>query len=172
MPRYLVTLSDKEFDISLEKSGDLFEIIVNGKKHIAAVTQLSAERMMLLYDNSPSEIEIRKSNNGDGSGKLVYLENHELYGDAKEFRLAEMQKRMGIKSERQMDKILKSSMPGMVLKIIVSEGDQVSKGQPLLILEAMKMENVIKASGDGVIKKIFVESGKSVEKSDKLLEFL
>lgn len=171
MPRYLVTIEGKEFDISLEKSGDNFDITVDGKKHIGSVTSLTSERLILIYDNSPNEIEIRRNINGSGSTTSVFLDNHEFLGEAKEYRLAEMQKRMGIKSENQMGKILKSSMPGMVLEVKVSEGDKVTQGQPLLILEAMKMENVIKATGEGTIKKIFIESGKSVEKSDKLVEF-
>ena len=61
-------------------------------------------------------------------------------------------------------------MPGLVLEINVSEGQEVEKGDPLLILEAMKMENVIKAPGNGIIKKIHVEKGNPVEKNELLVE--
>ena len=61
-------------------------------------------------------------------------------------------------------------MPGLVLEIQVQAGQTVSKGDTLLILEAMKMENVLKAAADGVIKSIHVQKGAAVEKGALLLE--
>ncbi len=68
-------------------------------------------------------------------------------------------------------KDLKAPMPGLVLEIMVNPGQEVAKGDPLFILEAMKMENVIKAAGDGVVKSIGVKTGQAVEKSEVLIEF-
>ena len=65
---------------------------------------------------------------------------------------------------------VQSPMPGLVLSILVSEGQTVVKGDNLLILEAMKMENVIKATGDGVVKSIHVQQGAVVEKRQLLIE--
>ncbi len=53
-------------------------------------------------------------------------------------------------------------MPGTVLKVKVSAGDTVKKGQVLLILEAMKMENEIVSPADGKVAALYVEPGKSV----------
>ncbi len=53
-------------------------------------------------------------------------------------------------------------MPGTVLKVKVNLGDEVKKGQVLLILEAMKMENEIVAPADGKVTALRVEAGKSV----------
>ena len=66
---------------------------------------------------------------------------------------------------------LKAPMPGLVLDIRVKVGDAVKKGEPLIVLEAMKMENILKASADVVIKKIAVEKGNAVEKNQLLLLF-
>jgi biotin carboxyl carrier protein len=65
---------------------------------------------------------------------------------------------------------VKAPMPGLVLTLAVEEGQTVEKGQPLLILEAMKMENVIKSPGDGVVKRINVQKGAAVEKNYLLVE--
>jgi len=65
---------------------------------------------------------------------------------------------------------VKAPMPGLVLEIIVSPGDEVSEGSDLLILEAMKMENVLKASGEGIVKSIEVNKGEAVEKGAILIE--
>jgi biotin carboxyl carrier protein len=67
-------------------------------------------------------------------------------------------------------KEVRAPMPGLTLEVSVRAGQAVSKGDALLILEAMKMENVIKSPGDGVVKKIHVEKGDVVEKGQLLLE--
>ena len=66
---------------------------------------------------------------------------------------------------------VKSPMPGLVLETLVSAGNEVKKGDPLLILEAMKMENIIKSPTDGVIKDINAIPGEAVEKNVVLLTF-
>ena len=66
---------------------------------------------------------------------------------------------------------VKAPMPGMVFKILVEEGQEIKKGDPLIILEAMKMENVLKSPTDGVIKKIAVTQGVAVEKNQILIQF-
>jgi acetyl/propionyl-CoA carboxylase alpha subunit len=66
---------------------------------------------------------------------------------------------------------LKSPMPGMVLKILVKEGDQVTKGDSLIVLEAMKMENMLKAQGNGLVKSIKIKSGDAVDKGALLISF-
>lgn len=65
---------------------------------------------------------------------------------------------------------VKAPMPGLVLKIMAEPGQAVQKGDPLLILEAMKMENVIKAAGEGRVKTIKIQQGAAVEKGQLLLE--
>ena len=66
---------------------------------------------------------------------------------------------------------LKAPMPGLVLKILVSEGDEVKKGENILVLEAMKMENIIKSPGDVKIKSIKVKSSDKVEKNQVMVLF-
>lgn len=65
---------------------------------------------------------------------------------------------------------IKAPMPGLVLNILVEAGQEVSKGDALLILEAMKMENVIKASGDGKVRSVKVKKGDAVDKGLLLVE--
>lgn len=66
---------------------------------------------------------------------------------------------------------IKAPMPGLILDIMVEVGQEVKKGDPLIILEAMKMENLLKASGEGTITAIAVEKGQSVEKNSILIKF-
>jgi len=65
---------------------------------------------------------------------------------------------------------LEAPMPGKIVELLVSEGDSVTIGDPLLILEAMKMQNEILAEASGVVSKIHVKSGQNVMKDEILLE--
>jgi biotin carboxyl carrier protein len=56
-----------------------------------------------------------------------------------------------------------------VLNVAVAEGQAIKKGDPILVLEAMKMENVIKAPADGAIRKISVNKGDKVEKNQVMV---
>jgi biotin carboxyl carrier protein len=65
---------------------------------------------------------------------------------------------------------LTAPMPGQVRAVNVSEGEAVTKGQTLLVLEAMKMEIRIHAPQDGVVKKLFVKQGQTVEREQILID--
>ena len=64
---------------------------------------------------------------------------------------------------------LKAPMPGLVIAIPVAEGQDVEKGQVLVILESMKMQNELKAPRDGKVSRIKVKPGESVEQKQALL---
>jgi len=66
---------------------------------------------------------------------------------------------------------VKAPMPGMVLNVHVSAGAEVKKGDPLLVLEAMKMENIVKSPRDGKIKTVKAVKGTAVEKNQSLVVF-
>ena len=66
---------------------------------------------------------------------------------------------------------VKAPMPGLILDIKVQPGQEVKKGDPILILEAMKMENILKSPGDGVVKEIKVQTRQNVEKNQVLILF-
>ncbi len=65
---------------------------------------------------------------------------------------------------------LVAPMPGVVRSVNLSEGDVVTKGQTLLLLEAMKMEIRVQAPRNGIVKKLFVKQGQTVEREQVLVE--
>ena len=75
---------------------------------------------------------------------------------------------LSLKRRRSEDELgsagtVKALMPGRIVKVYVSKGQRVRKGEGLLILEAMKMENELQAPADGTVDEIFVEPGQTVE---------
>ncbi|MBP6635545.1 MAG: biotin/lipoyl-binding protein [Paludibacter sp.] len=67
-------------------------------------------------------------------------------------------------------KPMRSPLPGSILKVAVSAGQHVKRGDLLLTLESMKMENSIYAEKNGIVKKIHVQAGQSVMQDDVLLD--
>ncbi|MFZ9754833.1 MAG: acetyl-CoA carboxylase biotin carboxyl carrier protein subunit [Bacteroidia bacterium] len=86
--------------------------------------------------------------------------------------LDDLLKSMGLDNAMQT-KIaeLKAPMPGLVLDVLVNPGQEVKKGDKLLVLEAMKMENAIKAPADLTISAIKCQKGQAVDKNQVLLSF-
>lgn len=76
---------------------------------------------------------------------------------------------LNVASQQKANQV-KAPMPGLILQVAAAAGQQVQKGDTLLILEAMKMENVIKAAADGIVKKVHVAQGAAVEKGFLLIE--
>ena len=64
---------------------------------------------------------------------------------------------------------IKAPMPGMVLQIMVENGQKIKKGDAIVVLEAMKMENILKSPADGIIRKIHVSMGDKVEKNQVMV---
>ncbi|PWD98217.1 acetyl/propionyl/methylcrotonyl-CoA carboxylase subunit alpha [Marinilabilia rubra] len=73
-------------------------------------------------------------------------------------------------SHENMDKIV-APIPGRITSVLASPGEKVTKGTPLMILEAMKMENTINALSDGILKNICIHNGDQVKAGQVLVEF-
>ena len=74
-------------------------------------------------------------------------------------------------SEEVSDFRLSAPMPGNVIRVLVKAGDEVSSGQPLLVMEAMKMEHTIVAPANGIVEEVLFQSGDLVQNDAKLVEF-
>lgn len=80
--------------------------------------------------------------------------------------------KMGLNSTKTKKlSVLKAPMPGLVTGIKIAAGQEVEKGTPLIILEAMKMENMISAPHQAIIKSVNVSIGQAVDKGSVLVEF-
>ncbi|TAL00743.1 MAG: biotin/lipoyl-binding protein [Rhodospirillaceae bacterium] len=86
-------------------------------------------------------------------------------------RQAELHKLMPFKPPPDLSRFLLSPMPGLLVSIAVTEGQEVKAGETLAIVEAMKMENVLKAERDGTVKKISEQAGASLAVDQVILEF-
>lgn len=86
-------------------------------------------------------------------------------------RQAELAGRMLEKTPPDTSKLLLCPMPGLIVKVDVSEGDEVHEGQALCTVEAMKMENILRAEKKAIVKKINAAAGDSLAVDDVIMEF-
>jgi pyruvate carboxylase len=109
--------------------------------------------------------------NEDGVRTLMFQVNGSIRNVKILDKNLEIKSDLRLKADKNNPKHLGSSIPGVVEKILVKEGDAVTKNMPLMIVEAMKMETTFVATIDGTVDKIYVEQGDSVHQDDLLMSF-
>jgi biotin carboxyl carrier protein len=164
---YQVKVNDS-FSFEIEAEKDQFK--VNDEAVILDEATLNANASHVLYKNKSYNIEvvtferIEKTATVKVNGTVYHLKIKDQFD--------QLLKQLGL-DNLAASKILqlKAPMPGLVLNVLVKEGEEVKKGDSLLVLEAMKMENMIKSPTDGTIKKVEVKQGDKVEKNEMLISF-
>ena len=115
----------------------------------------------------PAWVQVRPILNG------VHLTFQGVEAEARVFtpREIELMGKMPVKVKADMSKFLLCPMPGLVVSLNVTEGQEVAAGDPLCVVEAMKMENVLKAERDGKVAKVLTKPGDSLSVDAVILEF-
>lgn len=170
MPRYQVEIEGIGYDIAIEYRSERFYATINGQDYEIVHQPLGEDRALLFIGHESLEVDVRQS--GSNGQRIVFMKGMEIPASIEDYSVAQMRKAAGISHTSKIETNLRAPMPGLVIDIRVQPGDRVAKGQPLVVIEAMKMENIIKARADVTIKAISVDRGKSVEKGDTLLEFV
>ncbi len=157
---YRYQAGNQVHEIALEREGAGYQAAVDGQT-------LSVE----VLDEQPGQINLRLSS----KPVTIYFasENGErwLSLGGCTYRLEKPSRRStGAPGEQSGGQAVRSPMPAQVRAVSVSESDAVTKGQTLILLEAMKMEIRIKAPADGRVKRLLVSSGQAVEKDQLLVE--
>ena len=156
------------YDVELEK--DLKSGVINDEGFDWDVIQIKDNSFSIIKENKSYNVELLSVNKDE---KRFFIKVNGL-----KYKLNIKDKYDELLHSLGMDNLIsqkvgdiKAPMPGLVLDVSVSEGEEVKKGDTLLILEAMKMENVIKSPTDGVVKKISIKKGEAVEKNQLILNF-
>lgn len=163
MMRYLATVGEFEFTVEIENGR---QVTINGMTHQIDLEALGDELVYsLLLDGRSYEALVSPADDAwqvllKGVQHLVYVE------DERERRLRAA---AGSSLPEHQEFLLKAPMPGLIVEVPVTNGQEVKKGDVLLILESMKMQNELKSPRNGVVSRIRVEVGDSVNQRDTLL---
>jgi biotin carboxyl carrier protein len=154
---YKIIIGEKSFDISIK--GD--EVELNGKPVEFDLAHLSGDRYHLILDYKSYNLEVVKYDRKSKKA-IIKVNNYEVEVVVKT-AMDELLTKMGLNNHHaSVAKDIGAPMPGLILDVVVNEGDEVVKGDKLLVLEAMKMEN---------IKSSVVATGDSVDSGQKLIHF-
>jgi len=159
---YRVIIGEQVLELQVGENG---QISIGGQMRQVQILQLD-DHEFLVCDGS---IQHRMAVVRQGSGFLVVTEGLTLEATVESPRdrlIREHARERGLEHTRAE---IHAPMPAMVVRIEVSEGESVSAGQGLVVLEAMKMENELRAPRDGVVKAIRARPGSAVEKGALLM---
>jgi biotin carboxyl carrier protein len=161
--RYITTIGEREYLIEII---DEHTLLVNGVRYHIDFESVSEQPVYsLLLDGRSFESYVYEGD--DGLQVLLRGAHYQAsVEDEREKRLRSAT-RGGVAEHAEFH--LKAPMPGLVVAIPVSEGQTVSKGDVLLVLESMKMQNELKSPRAGTVSRMRVKVGDSVELKQTLL---
>jgi biotin carboxyl carrier protein len=160
------TANDKTWQVDIQKDA----ILLNGTPFNWDITPLGPNKYHIIKDDKSFTAELVES---DYQAKtFTFKINGVKQTVSVKDRFDLLLDKLGM-SNANAQKVndVKAPMPGLILEIKVQPGQEVKKGDPIMILEAMKMENILKSPGDGVVREIKVAVKQNVEKNQILILF-
>lgn len=157
-------VGDEIKTVTIERDGNQFQVMVDGRVHSVTINQLGQTSLNLEINGQQQQVYVARN----GSRRYVALAG-EIQVFERVLSNQARRQRLGIGSAIGLDS-LAATMPGVVLETLVAEGDQVERGQTLVLLEAMKMELRVTAPHAGQVRKLLCSAGQTVERGQILVE--
>lgn len=161
--KYITTIEDKQFEIEVV---DDRHVRVGGRLLEVNFESVSGQPVYsLILDGKSYESYVYS---GDEDWQVL-LRGRQFQVKVEDEREKRLKAAAGGGTAEGGEFHLKAPMPGLVVAIPIAEGQEVQKGQVLVILRSMKMQNELKSPRDGVVSHIKVKAGESVEQKQVLL---
>ena len=150
----------KELDFDFKPLHDRsFSLILGGRSYV--VEHVAKGESVSFHSSDPDSLL--------GKAVVVSIRGKEftvLIDDTRSMLLKKFSTKASVGSGAH---VVRAPMPGLISRVAIQVGEEVTDGQGLLVLEAMKMENEIRATGRARVKAIHAEKGKVVEKGEPLI---
>jgi len=159
--KFKATVGESVHEIVVVRLDGAYIVTFGGVEHLVDARKLEADFYSILYEGKSYEVSVE-------SAGPKYVVRHGAYeqvvelADASRGGREELRKRAGPEA-------VGSVMPGKVVRVLVSPGDEVRAGQGLVVVEAMKMENEIGSPRAGRVKSVDVSPGQNVETGARLV---
>jgi pyruvate carboxylase subunit B len=161
-PSYRAGVGDRTFDISIEDD----QLVVDGEPKPFTFEVLREGYVSLIVNGKSLPVSVEPAGDGTMRVTIAGQRTDVNVKDERDLLVDEF----GLGEDEAAGGVVRAPMPGLVLDVLVEEGDEVETDQGLLVLEAMKMENELKAPSGGIVGAIHVESGAAVDKEALLIE--
>jgi biotin carboxyl carrier protein len=162
--KYIVSVAGAEIEVEVD--GD--RVTVAGTTRTATLRPVArTPARQLLVDGRPTVLSLRATGRGQWTlGMLGDRWDVEVVDE----RTRHIRSLTGGAHATRGPATVRAPMPGLVVRVLVETGQEVSAGAGMVVLEAMKMENELQAPADGVVKGVRVAAGEPVEKGQVLVE--
>ncbi len=152
-----------EVTLNIESDGAGYRVVIDEREYIVTVQKQDSQLMAFTANGERQQVVLTSRSQ---SGK------RQLWFDGDGWTLERVTSRQGRQRSGRFDggTTLNASMPGQVINVMANIGDQVLRGDPLIVLEAMKMEMQLVAPATGKVQAIHVETGQTVERDELLVE--
>jgi biotin carboxyl carrier protein len=150
--QFEASIGDKQYRVELKQVGDARDYWLDGCRLALDVARISPGRLSILLEGK--SYEVRRGTNGH---VLVSDTDYDVrVVDARSWR----SKHTGGAGGGTLK--LVASMPGRVLRLLAQEGDKITAGQGVAVVEAMKMQNEVRSPREGVLRKLLIQEGANV----------
>lgn len=155
---YIAVIEGEQIPVSIGKNKEGNTIVtVDERVHVVDARWTRSDLLSIIIDGRSYQVDIHT----EKDAHEVLVEGAHFDFELFDERKALLKKNAAVGAEGVQE--IKSSMPGKIVKILISDGEDVEQGQGLVVVEAMKMENEIKSPKTGIIKKVGVKEGEAVE---------
>jgi len=176
LKRYEITVDGKTFTVALDTPFDKRSKIqarINEKDVVVSFSQASRTEPSAVVRVNKRNFRVNFSAMGDMIPRTLRVDGRPFIITLRELRIQPTDHEPPLSPTASVPTspgVIVAPMPGKVMSIHVRQGDSVSAGQSLLMLEAMKMENELVAPSAGVVKEVWAREGASVKRGQALLE--
>lgn len=156
-------IENEKYEVEFARDGEIVTASVDGRVYHIEVTEPEPNVLLFKNDHKISEITVLKAKDG--------ASNVRIGTDEFEIKMIDPKRLRGSGSNgASVDGLaeIRTAMPGKVVRVIAAVGDTVSKGDGIIVVEAMKMQNELKSTKDGVVKEIRFAEGSNVNSGDIL----
>jgi biotin carboxyl carrier protein len=161
--KYITTVNGVRFEVEIGRDGTL---MVNGERREVDFLPFGDSSLYsIIMDNTSHDLLVEERD-----GKYEVLMQGRLFTvDVADERAQLLATRRAGAQVESGEISVKAPMPGLVVAVPVTEGQEVKAGQTIIVLESMKMQNELKTPRDGVVQRISVAAGQSVEQNKVLI---
>jgi biotin carboxyl carrier protein len=150
--------------VDLERTGDQWRIVLNGKLVDADVSEIAPNTLSILLRGESHEIRVARPSHGALGIQTGLREFSAEVTDQRSWR-GRRSAHVEVEGRQQIT----APMAGKVVRLLVMAGEKVEIGQGLLVVEAMKMQNEIRSTKSGAVERLFAEEGQAVNAGETLV---
>lgn len=163
--KYIVAIGEKRYTVDVEPDA----VTITGRKIPATLEDIEGTpvRTVTIGDTVHRVVMRRRESKGH---YVLWIDGYNYDVEALDERTRTIRDLTAEAAGPTGPKPLSAPMPGLIVRVLVSAGDDVQAGEGLIVMEAMKMENELRSTGAGRVKRIAVTPGAAVEKGAILVE--